>query len=261
MFGSGQRLDRLSDTELAQLFLTVELSLTRGQSVRDLVNPEYSKARIPVSFHHVSMLDIRAFKSDLQSWFGERPRAGKIVVTGEGIPTAYLATESIREISLGILVSIVLSALVVGLYFRNAMIVLAIVGATIVPILAGFGLWGWFGPEIGMAAVLVVAITIGIVVDDTIHLSYRFIDGVQNLDLEAWGAASYAMHKVGAALMMTSVTLALGLLVLSFSGFSMNSTFGVCSALIIFIAFLYSVSIAPRTLVLVGKGRDERARL
>jgi predicted RND superfamily exporter protein len=99
-----------------------------------------------------------------------------------------------------------------------------------------------------MAATLVIATTIGVVIDDTIHLTYRYVDSLRHLDLTPWGATAYSVHKTGTAIFVTSVVLVAGLLVLVLSDFRMNSTFGVCSSLIIALALVYNLTVAPRLL-------------
>jgi predicted RND superfamily exporter protein len=196
----------------------------------------------------VSMGEIRRLSRDVDEWADARGIGDQIVITGEGIPTAYLSSESIREMGVGIAISVLLSAILVGLYFRSAKASVSILAATCVPILAGFGVWGWFESEIGMAATLVIATTIGVVIDDTIHLTYRYVDSLRHLDLTPWGATAYSVHKTGTAIFVTSVVLVAGLLVLVLSDFRMNSTFGVCSSLIIALALVYNLTVAPRLL-------------
>jgi predicted RND superfamily exporter protein len=194
------------------------------------------------------MAEIRGLVSRIEDWadgegFGER-----IVVTGEGVPTAYLSSESIREMVLGIAGSVVLSAVFVSLFFRDPRAGVSMLCATGFPLLAGFGIWGWTESDIGMAAALVVATTIGVVIDDTIHLTYRYVDSIRNQDLTPWGAIAYSVHKTGTAIFITSIVLAIGLLTLVVSDFRMNSTFGICSSLIIALALVYNLTIAPRLL-------------
>lgn len=234
--------------ELAQYFLSYELSLNIGQSMRDLVDSDYRRSKVSVLLNDVSMAQIRQFAEATKRWAAAEDMSERLIVSGEGIPTAYLSSESIREMGLGILVSIIVSAVLVGLYFRDLRVSIVMIFATVVPILAGFGAWGWIESEIGIAAVLVVAITIGVVIDDTIHLTYRYVDSYRNLDLTPWGATAYSIHKTGTALVVTSLVLVGGLLVLLGSEFRMNSTFGACSSLVILLALLYNLTIAPHFL-------------
>jgi uncharacterized protein len=237
-----------SSDELAQYFLSYELSLDRGQSTQDLVDSDHRYTRISVMLDDVSMGDIRKLVEQTVDWGHANGLHDRMVVTGEGVPTAYLSSESIREMWVGIVVTMVVSAFVVSMVFRDLRVALVIFSATVVPILAGFGVWGWFQRDIGMAATLVVAISIGVVIDDTIHLTYRYIDGRRSLDLTKWGAVAYSIYKTGSALVVTTVALATGLSVLLFSKFTMNSTFGLCASLIVAIALIYNLTVAPRLL-------------
>tara|TARA_Y100001933_G_scaffold17312_1_gene15039 strand:+ start:4034 stop:6286 length:2253 start_codon:yes stop_codon:yes gene_type:complete len=245
---SGAEISELSDEERAQLFLTYELSLGIGQSSREMVDVGHRNARISVSLSDVSMGGIRKLREAVQLHADEIGIGDRLIVTGEGVPTAFLSSESIREMAAGIVLSVIFSAVLVGLYFGDIRSGATIFVATVVPILAGFGAWGWIDAEIGMAATLVVAITIGVVIDDTIHLTYRYIDGLRNLDLTPWGATAYSVHKAGTAILITSLVLVGGLLVLTMSDFRMNSTFGLCASLVIGLALVYNLVIAPRLL-------------
>lgn len=238
--------------ELAQFFLSYELSLGVGQTTRDLVDSDHRRARISVLLHDISMAQIRSFVESVNSWAKAHDEAKQIVVSGEGVPTAYLSSESIEEMGMGIGISVCVSSLLVGLYFRSARASLTIFLATVIPIMSGFGAWGWIESDIGIAATLVVAITIGVVIDDTIHLTYRYLDSYRNLDLTSWGAVAYSVHKTGTAIVVTSVILVAGLLVLLGSEFRMNSTFGLCSSLIIALALVYNLTIAPYALRRLG---------
>ena len=244
MSGSGNLLGR-TPNELAQYFLTYELSLNVGQSAGDLLDSDHRLARVSILMSDVSMAEIRDFNDDVKEWAAVSGLSDQVTVTGEGIPTAYLSSESIKQMSVGILTSIALSAFMVGLYFRSLATGIGIFLAMVIPILVGFGFWSWIDPEFGMAATLVVAITIGVIIDDTIHLTYRYVDSSRNLDLTPWGATAYSIHKAGTAVVVTSVVLAAGLLTLMGSQFRMNSTFGVCSSIVIAVALIYNLTIAP----------------
>jgi len=248
VFSPDAPLEQAESDQLAQYFLTYELSLDRGKTTLDFVDAGYRFARTSVLLRDVSMGEIRSLVESSEVWAQENFPSGGLTVTGEGVPTAYLSGESISEMSWGIVASMTISAILVGLFLRNAAVSLVVFLATLVPLLAGFGIWGWIGGEIGMAATLVIATTIGLVVDDTIHLAYRYLDGRENLDLTGWGAAAYSVHKTGPALVATSVALTVGFSVLLLSEFRMNSTFGICTSMIIGLALAFNLTVSPRLL-------------
>lgn len=257
VLGGQSDLKQLTAEELAQYFLSFELSLSKGQSTNDFVDVDHRKLRISILFGDTSMRGIRDFETNLNKWIdSNNPDGLEIQITGEGIPTAHLSNDSIREMSTGIFLSLLFSSLALGVAYRSFKVVLVSLLAIAVPVLAGFGVWGATVGEIGMAATMVVAVTIGVVIDDAIHLLYRFRDGYANLDLSIRGAAAYSLHRTGAAVLATSVVLAGGFSVLMLSGFRMNSTFGVCSALVISLALVYNLSIMPRFLIWSGRRKS-----
>ncbi len=250
MLGNTSVLSDLSSDELAQYFFSFELVLSKGQSATDFIDIDHSKLRLSILFVDSSMAEIREFDQRVRSWIEAETELTQYVrITGEGIPTAYLSSKSISELSIGILVSLIFSTFLLGAIYRMFRIALAILLAITIPVLSGFGLWGYFVGSIGMAATLVVAVTIGVVIDDSIHLIYRFKDSLDRLDLSVRGAAAYSLHNTGVALVTTSVVLAGGFSVLMVSGFRMNSTFGICTALVITLALLYNALLMPRVLI------------
>lgn len=250
-------LDELNADALAQYFLSFELSLSKGQSTTDFIDVDHRMVRISILFGDVSMREIRAFQDRVNEWSDSNlPSDLTLVVTGEGIPTAHLSNNSIQQLMVGIGISLAFSSLLLGWIYSNPRIVGVVLLATTLPILAGFGVWSLLVGEIGMAATLVVAVTIGVVIDDSIHLLFRFQDGMSELDLSAHEAAGYSVHRTAAAILTTSIVLSGGFSILMLSEFKMNSAFGVCSALVILMALVYNTTLMPRSLIwAVGRNR------
>jgi len=242
-------LDGLDSDALAQFFLSFELALAKGQSTTDFVDVDHRMVRVSVLLGDVTMEDIRGLETRIDKWARENlPASLRLEVTGEGIPTAHLSNNSIRQLSVGILASLVVSSLLLGVIYKNVRIVAVLLVATTLPVFAGFGLWAVFVGEIGMAATLVVAVTIGVVIDDSIHLLYRYRDGLRELGLSPPEAAGYSILRTAAAIVTTSIVLAGGFAILMLSDFRMNSTFGICSALVIILALVYNTTLMPRSL-------------
>jgi len=101
----------------------------------------------------------------------------------------------------------------------------------------------------GLAATVIVAVTVGVVVDDAIHIVYRHEDGRTNLNLGAVESAAYSIHRAGSAVVTTTLILVCGFLVLLGSDFSLNSSFGVCTSLILVVALLFDLFSLPKLLV------------
>jgi predicted RND superfamily exporter protein len=253
-----EEIGDMDSGSLAQYFLSFELALAKGQSTTDFVDVGHQKVRISVLLADVSMAEIRAFEDDVRRWAESNLEfPNPIQITGEGIPTAHLSSNSIRQLAVGIVVSLLFSSCLLGIYYRDGRVVGVTLLATTVPVLAGFGVWGLAIGEIGMAATVVVAVTIGVVIDDSIHLLYRYADGLRSLSLSHREAAAYSLHRTGTAVATTSFVLASGFSVLMLSEFRMNSAFGICAALVIVLALVYNTTLMPRALTKVRLSRPE----
>ena len=243
-------LEGLDSDALAQFFLSFELALEKGQSTTDFVDVDHRFVRVSILFGDVSMTDIREFEQQANEWASaELPSHLSLVVTGEGVPTAHLSGNSITELMSGIGLSLAFSSVLIGWIYQNFRIVLVMLLGISVPVLSGFGIWAVWVGEIGMAATLVIAVTIGVVIDDAIHLLYRFHDGMRELDLSSDEAAGYSVHRTATAIVATSLVLSGGFSILMLSEFQMNSAFGICSALVIVMALVYNTALMPRSLV------------
>ncbi len=253
-FSPNSNLIDHSATEIAQWFLVYELSLQRGQSNTDLVNSLKSQSRISVLLRETTSKDIQDLEKSIVNWASDRGmKEFSVTVTGENIPVAHLSEINIKSMIVGLGGSIFLTAIVVGITFRKFQLGIAALVAILVPVICGFGVWGWTIGTIGLASTAIVALTIGIVVDDAVHLSYRFLDASTRLNLGRWQSAAYSVHRAGTAVTTTSIVMVGGLSALLFSGFEVNSSFGACTCLIICLALAFDLLVLPRVLVWTGR--------
>lgn len=243
---------------LAQLFLVYELSLQMGQSNTDLINRQQDTARASVLLAETTSSDIQKLEGEIYRWHEATGSRFELTVTGENIPVAHLSRMNISAMLLGILASLMFTAALLGLVFRSYRLSAVALAATLVPVAAGFGIWAIAVGEIGLAATAIIALTIGVVVDDAAHYIYRFLDAQRRLGLSPWQAAAYSIHRVGAAIVSSSLVLAIGFSLLLLSTFEVNSTFGAVASLIIGTALGFGIFLMPRLSVWAVHGRHLR---
>jgi len=94
---------------------------------------------------------------------------------------------------------------------------------------------------ITLAVSVVVAMTLGIVVDDTVHFMLKYAQG-RKKGLNGEDSVRYAFKSVGMALTVTSLGLVIGFAILSQSGFAVNRDLArlttITLAFALFVAFL-----------------------
>jgi len=240
-----------NDQIINQLFLSYELGLPTGQTSVSLIDSDHRSLRISVLLRDVTSKETKT----LENWIYERhkdvgPVGTKILVTGENIPVAHLSQENIEEMLQGMVVVLVLVSMVMALITRRINLFWISLVAIAFPISAGFGIWGWTIGYIGLSATIILAVTIGVVIDDAIHIVYRYEDGRNELGLESKESASYAIHKAGPAVVTTSLCLSIGFALLYFSSYAVNQVFGIAACLIFALAMLFDLIVLPKLLAL-----------
>ncbi len=241
-----QNWRQLDEDGVAQLLLVYELSLTDGQSKSDLISIDNSSIRVSVVAHDMSSRQIVLLSERLAELADVHSL--KILTTGEAIPLSYLSEKNIPNIAISLLLSIVGTSVLLAVFFRNMWLGVILFFTTVIPIVCGFGIWAFFQDSIGIAATIVLCICTGVVVDDTIHMIYRFNHAREKLGLDVQEAVSYMVHRVGNAICTTTLILASGFGVLAFSPFEVNSTFGMLTALILVGALAIDLLVLPNTL-------------
>ena len=117
----------------------------------------------------------------------------------------------------------------------------------------GFGLWGYSITQVGVAAAVVTAVTFGIVVDDTIHFLSKYLRARREQGLEPPEAVRYAFKTVGHALWTTTAVLAAGFIVLATSGFEVNWSLGLLTAITIIMALVADFLFLPPLLLAIER--------
>jgi predicted RND superfamily exporter protein len=100
---------------------------------------------------------------------------------------------------------------------------------------------------------IVFGMTMGIIVDDTVHFLAKYIRARRELGENAAGAVRYAFATVGQALIVTTFVLVMGFFVIAQSDFGMNSGMAKITILIISLALVLDFLLLPALLVLLDK--------
>jgi predicted RND superfamily exporter protein len=248
--------EELSDDQIGQLLFAYEMSLGKGQDLSEYIDVDRSSTRVTAVLNSVTSQDIINLDAKIRTWFDTNAVPEySISVTGINVPVAYMAVENVKAMAQAIGVSVVLMSLIVGIAYQNIYLAPLAAIAIAVPVAMGFGLWGWLFGTIGLAASVILAIVIGIVIDDAIHMIGRFhqnlLDGNSRTD-----AISLALKSVGSAITTTSVALTAGFLVMATSGFEVNRALGLCAALVFGCALLFDMLILPSVLKLAPQPKS-----
>src|SRR5690606_38211830 len=125
------------------------------------------------------------------------------------------------------------------------------------PAAIAFGFWALYDGEVGLGLSVVVGMTLGIVVDYTIHFLSKYLRAKREQQLDSAGAVAYAFNTVGVALVVTTIILCVNFGVLALSTFALNADMGLMTALTILVALLIDFFLlAPLLLWLEGRKQE-----
>ena len=238
----------------AQYLLLYEMSLPYGLDLNNQINVDKSATRFTATLQTMSTNQLLAFDKRATQWLkANAPH----VHTGEGSGTtmmfAHIGKRNIVSMLTGTTVALIGISLILILALRSVKIGLISMIPNLVPAAMGFGLWGLLVGEVGLSLSIVAGMTLGIVVDDTVHFLSKYLRARREKGFTAEEAVRYAFRNVGMAMFTTSVVLVVGFMVLSLSSFELNAGMGLLTAIVIAFALLADFLLLPPLLMLFDK--------
>jgi predicted RND superfamily exporter protein len=234
----------------AQYLLLYEMSLPFGLDLNNQINVDKSSTRFVVTLEILSTNEMLALEQRAKNWLEKNTQhITSSIGSGPSIMFAHIGKRNIKSMLIGTTVALILISLVLILAFRSIKMGLISMIPNLIPAAMGFGLWGILVGEVGLALAVVTGMTLGIVVDDTVHLMSKYLRARREQNLDTFDSIRYAFKTVGRALIITSVVLVAGFLVLAFSSFKLNSGMGLLTAIIIALAIVADFFLLPPLLM------------
>ena len=256
MHGDDQSYYRLpEDARLsAQYLLLYELSLPYGLDLNDRINIDKSASRITATLGDVDTIQTREFMTDAHNWLTENtPEHMWARPTGPTQMFSYIAKRNIESMLRGNVVAVTLIAMILVISLRSIRLGLLSIIPNAIPVLVTFGVWALSVGMIGMAAATVTATSLGIVVDDTVHLLTKYLRGRREKALNTPQAIRYSLNTVGKAITINTIVLAAGFSILAMSSFKINQESGILTATAVIAALLLDFLLLPALLLVFDK--------
>ncbi len=243
----------------AQYLLLYELSLPLGLGLDDTINNARSASRLTVSFEKADSIYILELEKKALSWLKENAPAIYVDEgTGLDIVFANLTFRNIGSMMNGTSIALVLISFLLIFALRSFKVGLISLIPNIMPAILAYGVWGMINGQIDTAVSVVVCLSLGIVVDDTVHFLSKYLRAKREQGLTTEGAIRYAFNTVGNALIVTSTVLIGGFLVMQFSHFHPSNNMGMLLAITILMALLVDFLFLPPLLMLLDRQKSEQ---
>ncbi|MGD8312122.1 MAG: MMPL family transporter [Gammaproteobacteria bacterium] len=255
MHGDKQEWYRLPDSRelAAQYLLLYEMSLPYGLDLNNQIDIAKSATRMTVSLESISSNELLAMGENAQAWLKDNAPHLQTSGASPAVMFAYIGRRNIHSMLIGTSIALVLISMVLVIALRSLKIGLVSLIPNLAPAAMGYGLWGMLVGQVGLGLSVVAGMTLGIVVDDTVHFLSKYLRARREQGLDSPDAVRYAFHTVGIALVVTTVVLIVGFMVLAQSGFKLNSDMGLLTAVTIAFALLADFLFLPPLLMKVDK--------
>ena len=244
----------------AQYLLLYELSLPQGLNLNNQIDRSRSATRVTISAETLHSRDVLELNARAEAWLKENaPQVAGVNSTGPAALFAYLGQRNIRAMLVGTVVVLLAISAILLFALRSLRLGLVSIVPNLLPALLGFGVWGLTVGQVGLSLSVVAAMTIGIVVDDTVHFLSKYRRARHEYGHGPEEAVRYAFDTAGHALFTTTVVLVAGFLIFAFSPFVPTAQVGVLVAMIIAFALIADLSLLPALLRAVDRGSEKRA--
>lgn len=265
MHGDDEAWYRLPDSrELAAQYLFLfEMSLPYGLDLNNQINVDKSASRMTVTTSNITTREMRSLITRAEHWMAENlPSTMRAEATSPTVMFSYISERNINSMLMGTFLAVVLISLVLVFAFRSTRYGLLSLVPNLAPAIVGFGIWALLVGSVGMSLAVVTSMTLGIVVDDSVHFISKYLRARREKGADAETAVRYAYRMVGPAMVATTIILVVGFGVLSFSAFRLNNWMAQLSAIVIAVAVIIDLVMLPALLLKVdGKRRSAKAAL
>ena len=264
MHGDDESFYRVPDNreEAAQYLLLYELSLPFGLDLNNQINVDKSETRLTATYVNMPTKDMINLTERAEGWLLENtPDYMHTKGVSPTLMFAYLSRTQILSLISGNLIAIGLITLVLTLALRSFRYGFMSLIPNLTPALAGFGIWALLGGTINVGISIVFGMTIGIIVDDTIHFLTKYLRARREHGYSAEDAVRYAFDTVGRALVVTTIVLVSGFVILSQSSFGMNEGMAKVTTIIIISALIIDFLMLPAILLITAGSKSDKRTL
>ena len=247
-----------ADRELsAQYLLLYELSLPYGLDLNDRINVDKSATRVTATIAQASSAETKAFFNDVDNWMSENlPAYMQAKPTSAAVMFTYISERNMENMVVGTILAIVAIALIMMFALQSVRLGLLSLVPNGLPILTTFGAWALLVGEVGFSVATVASISLGIIVDDTVHWLSKYVRARDERGLSVEESIRYAFRNVGMAIVVNTIILAAGFYVMTTSAFKMNADLGLMTILSIVGALILDFLLLP-ALLLFGKRKEQ----
>jgi predicted RND superfamily exporter protein len=241
----------------AQYLLLYELSLPYGLDLNDRINVDKSATRVTATIAQASSSETKAFFNDVDAWMQDNlPSYMHAKPTSAAVMFTYISERNMQNMVVGTILAIAAIAVIMMFALQSVRLGTLSLVPNGLPILVTFGAWALLVGEVGFSVATVASISLGIIVDDTVHWLSKYVRARDERNLSVEDSIRYAFHNVGMAIVVNTIILAAGFFVMTTSAFKMNVDLGLMTIISIVGALVLDFLLLP-ALLLYGRNKEQ----
>ncbi len=227
-----------------ELFL---FQLSGSDDLDELVDQQFRQTRLAMHLPYRDSIKFKKLVEFVEADLVKRFPDCSITVTGvNALFIEMLNNVMVTMVRSYTLAIVLISVLMVFMLGRLRMGLLSMI-PNLFPLVVVLGLMGWFDIPLDFGTILIGSISIGIIVDDTIHFLHHFSTYYEQFH-DCQTATWRTLQTAGRAMVVTSVVLMGGFLCNMFSGLTLNRYSGFLIAATVFIALITDLLLTPAIL-------------
>lgn len=246
---------------LSHYLLVYELASPAGSDLRHLITDDRQALRLTAKINEIDAQQLIALERRAKQWFdAQAPASLNLTIASTDLALAHVVHSNIHGFVISTMTALLLIAVLLALLFKSVILGVVATLTNLLPLAITFGLWGHWQGNIGLSAAAVGAISLGLVVDDTVHLLFRTRQhllsskGADALTLSQ--ALLKAVEEVGPALLITTLIFTVGFSVLIASHYLPTQMFGQLLCCIMIVALTLDLWLLPSALFFFDRIRQ-----
>ncbi len=256
--GDDEAYYRLPETrQLAAQLLLLYDSAGPNEDLSDIIDFENRLTRLVIPVINMPASELQQELAEIETYMQENYSHLGFTITG----TMVLLTAQQIYTAEGMLLSFLVAMAVITFFFillfRSFKYGILSIIPSVVPIVLAAGIASTMGILLDQSAVVVFAMTMGLAVDDAIHVMSRYLTSKQS-GLSTEESIRCAMNESGRAVLFTSLVLIFGFGVLIFGSFTTVINVGLFGSIIMSLALIGDLIFLPAILHYVDGDADNQ---
>ena len=220
------------------------------------INNKRDQLRISCGIKSIDSEEAKTISTEIINLYEQIFKNNNIKLTGSTLLSLKMNNYMIKSLLNSFVIAFFIIFISMNLLFKSFKLSLVSIIPNIFPLIFAGGVMGFSGISLRPATAMTFSIALGIAVDDTIHFLSRFRSEYKKTNSHSISSKNTIL-TTGRAIIGTTVTLAMGFVVLIFSNFKPNAQFGILSTIILIIALLASLLLLPSLINVIKPLKDK----